>query len=304
MWLLATSKNVRYDCTQGAHCHINYLDWFRTKSAYDIIIIPVEEGEWLTVKPWNRQNLQCVFNINHVSSTEALSSTCNNWLARNWSSQNSQGEVYLHGMILDSFQHEELHFTFLLKLDSCMLPLQSQSMKIHGTFLSREWKEVNWSFKHVPSQVLELKKYQQNMVLCVKRYINPVRLKHGTTRPIKIWKTRKKQSQCLILIAGKLCFDVTEKWYIKNVLSFHSSMCQNFTAFYNLVNICIQLLCINILLMMLVSLKPVSSFPTFIPCKKCMPSSSWRGYPVVCNLVVRRHSSVNVDPHSLTAHYL
>jgi len=62
-------------------------------------------------------------------------------------------------MILDPFQHEKLHFTFLLKLDSCMLPLQSQSMKIHGAFLSSELKEVNWSFKHmhVPSQVLELR---------------------------------------------------------------------------------------------------------------------------------------------------
>ena len=44
--------------------------------------------------------------------------------------------------------------------------------------------EVNWSFKHVPSQVLELKKYQQNMILCVKRSINSIRLKHGTTRPL------------------------------------------------------------------------------------------------------------------------
>ena len=85
------------------------------------------------------------------------------------------------------------------------------------------------------------------------------------------------------------------------MLSFHSSMCQTFPQFY-LINICIQLLCINILLMTLISLVSFSSFPTLIPdFNKCMPSSGWWGNPVICNLVVRRHSSVNVDPQSLTA---
>jgi len=71
-----------------------------------------------TSKIWNRQNLSRGLKIEHVSSTEAVSSTCSNWLARNWSAQNSWGEVCLYGADLDPCQPEELHFTSLPKPDS------------------------------------------------------------------------------------------------------------------------------------------------------------------------------------------
>ena len=60
------------------------------------------------------QNLPCVLKIEHLSSTEALSCTCSNCLTRNWSTPSSWGKDCL---VLDPFQHEELHFTSLLKPD-------------------------------------------------------------------------------------------------------------------------------------------------------------------------------------------
>ena len=52
-----------------------------------------------------RQNLPHVLKIEHFSSTEGLSCTCSNWLAGDCA-QSSQGEVYLHQTVLDTYQHK------------------------------------------------------------------------------------------------------------------------------------------------------------------------------------------------------
>jgi len=67
-----------------------------------------DEEECVMFKFWSRQNLLCVLKIKRMSTTEALSCTCSNWLAGNWTAQNSWGKVCLHAAVLDPYQHKEL----------------------------------------------------------------------------------------------------------------------------------------------------------------------------------------------------
>jgi len=72
----------------------------------------------LLVEISKQADSSCVQRKEHMSSTEALVLVYSNLRAGNWSAQSSWGEVYLHGKVLDTHQHDKLHIMLSPKPDS------------------------------------------------------------------------------------------------------------------------------------------------------------------------------------------
>ena len=76
-----------------------------------------------------------------MNSTEALSCTCSNWLARNWSAQSWWDEVYLHGTAFGTYRPKKLHFTLLSK------PHSPTGQDQHRTWDGEKRWVIAWSTK-------------------------------------------------------------------------------------------------------------------------------------------------------------